>query len=47
MWGHLKLMYEAPNQITLNQTVWSQTKPNITKSSCVNKQVNKVWIKLN
>jgi hypothetical protein len=47
MWGRLKLMYEAsnqtvPNWITVNQTMWSQTKACITKSSCVNKQENKV-----
>jgi hypothetical protein len=32
MWGCLKFMYEAPNQISLNWSMWSQTKACITKS---------------
>jgi hypothetical protein len=36
---HLKFIYEVPNwimpkQIALNQTMWSQTKACIVKSSC-------------
>ena len=31
-WGCLKFVYEAPNQISLNRTMWSQTKACITKS---------------
>ena len=32
MWGCLKFVYEAPNQISLNWTMCSQTKACITKS---------------
>jgi len=33
MYGHLKFTYEAPNQLVLNWTMWSQTKASIAKSS--------------
>jgi len=44
MCGHLEFAYEvqkktAPNWITLNQTMWSQTKA-CTGKSCVNKREN-------
>ena len=32
MWGCLKFVYEVPTQISLNRTMWSQTKACITKS---------------
>jgi len=32
--NHLKSAYEVPNQIALNQTIQSQTKAFIAKSSC-------------
>jgi len=31
-------VYEASNQIGLNQTMWSQTKAHISKSLCVDKR---------
>jgi len=34
MWGCFKFEYEAPNQMTVNQTMRSQTKACITKLSC-------------
>jgi hypothetical protein len=34
MWSHLKFVQEAPNQITLNWTMKSQTKACITQLSC-------------
>jgi hypothetical protein len=33
LWGLLKFMYEAPNQISLNRIMWSHTKACIAKSS--------------
>jgi len=40
------LNWTAPNWITLNWTRQTQTKVCITKSSCVNKRENGVWLKL-
>jgi hypothetical protein len=34
MCGHLKFLNEVLNQITLNQTIQSQTKAGITKLLC-------------
>jgi len=34
LWDHLKFTYEVPNQISLNQTMQSQTKTYFTKLSC-------------
>ena len=31
IWGCIKLAYDAPNQIALNQTMWSKTKACIAK----------------
>jgi len=34
MWGCLQFVHEVPNQIALNQTMWSQIKACTVKSSC-------------
>jgi len=41
----LQSMYQAPNWITLNWTMHSQTKACIAKSSCVNKSDNRACLK--
>jgi hypothetical protein len=41
MQGHLKFVYEVPNRFALNQTLRTQTKDCIAKSSCVDKRVKR------
>jgi len=36
----------VPNWFTRNQTMWSQTKACITKSSCINKRLKRAQLKL-
>jgi len=47
----LKFAFEAPNrtapnQIALNQAMWSQTKASIAKWSCVDQRGNMAWLNL-
>ena len=46
MWDCLKFAYEAPNWITLDMTLWNQTKACIAKSSCVDKREKRAWLQL-